>query len=316
VDDSIIKGKVFIRNGDGDTSTVFRGNTQVSSVGSVTVINGVGEDGDSLFSTSVAGSVVFKNGLPRASDNLAGYLEIYNNSGSAGRSIIGGNLSVSFKDGIINSGVTVISDVEVRGNVVFNYGSSSADIPFDGQNVELPVLVHGNVTISGTGPAIVSTGIYDEGTGLVVDKKLSITTGGQADTVTLRRLLVNGPTVINTGDGVDTITIDDSRFLGPKPSAALPFAVRLLTGPGGDTVNIDTTILPGFATQFVSTVLVSMGSGTDTLNLGASGDATRQVQLFHKAKFDGGPDSDTLVQSNVVSIFDLPIQVTFETVIP
>jgi hypothetical protein len=307
VTDSIIKGKVFISNGDGNTNTIFRGETLPSSIGGLTVLNGFGKDENSLFSTNVASSVVFKNGRPDGG-NQAGYLEIYNNSPSASRSVIGGNLNVSFKAGIINIGVTTIADLEVRGNVTFNCGSSTAEIPFDGYAVAQPVLIHGNLTLNGTGPLIITVGFYEKGTGLVVGKKLAITTGVNADTLQFHRLRVNGRTLINTGGGVDTVTIDDSRFLGPPPTVFAPFAFRLLTGAGGDTVNIDTTAATSFTTQFGSTVQVNLGGGNDTLTLGAAGDATRQVELFHKASFLGGLDNDTLNQLNVVSIFDLPIQ--------
>jgi hypothetical protein len=81
---SIVKGKVFISNGDGNTGTLINRNSQsVSSIGGLTVINGTGDDHNSLIDTSVAGNVVFKNGLPDAGNN-AGYLENYNSSNTRG----------------------------------------------------------------------------------------------------------------------------------------------------------------------------------------------------------------------------------------
>lgn len=315
VGDSIIKGKVFIRNGDGNTNTVFRRNSAgVSSIGSLTVVNGAGEDGDSLFDTSVAGSVVFRNGLPGAG-NQAGYLEIYNSNNTAGRSVIGGNLKVSFKAGLIDIGVTAITDIEVRGNVIFDCGTSTAEIPFDGQNVIQPALIRGNLTVNGTGPLSVTVGFYDEGTGLIVGKNLTITTGAAANTLRLYHLRVNGATRISTGGGIDTVLIDDSLFFGPLPSALIPFAFRLFTGGGADEVYIENDAQPS-TTQFGRTALISMGAGGDTLSLGATATPTQLVELFDRVRFDGGADDDHLNRFNVVSIFNRAIDVAFETILP
>jgi hypothetical protein len=281
-------------------------------IGGLTVINGTGRDDYTVADTNVGGNIVAKNGLPDAL-NDAGSFEIYNFQNTSGRSVIGGSVSVKYKAGDI--GYLYLADADVRGNVRINHGSGATESEFDSYRVAQPLLIRGNLTLLGTGPSVITVGKLNgtaSGKGLIVGKNLTIVTGDQADTIDAYRLRVNGATLIQTGGGADTVTIDDSRFLGR--SFLSPFGFRLLTGAGNDTVNIETAPNTTAPTKIVGPTLVNLGSGDDTLTTGFGGDATRRVQLSLAGFLLGGPDSDTLNRFNLVSVLGFPIWTAFETV--
>src|SRR5262245_61813573 len=282
--DSTIRGAVTVRNGDGDTGfSMWRTTPGPSSIGgNLTITNGTGKDGVEISDTSIGGSVVVHNGQGDASGE-AGYLWIYNTERQS-RSVINGSVSVTYLSGDVD--YDGIWDTEVKGNVTFNHGPGAARTDFDGYTVSAPVIIRGHLTLTGSGPLDLDVGTREEKTGLWVGKNLTITGGSQADLITAHRLTVNGTTRINTGDGDDVITIDDSVFRGPDPRVA-PVAVEILTGAGNDSVAIETDDTFTGVTLFTRRVKVDLGEADDTFTLGFADEAGRQVQVQKRAVWLG-----------------------------
>jgi hypothetical protein len=309
--DSVVKGAVSLANGEGNSSTFIHRNTAGPSfIGGLTILNGTGRDDCTITDTNFGGSIVVKNGLPDSA-NDAGYFEIYNLENTTGRSVIAGGVTIKYEAG--DGASADLLDVEVRGSVTINQGSGTSETNFDGYTLEQPVLIRGNVSVLGTGPSLIAVGKYGTETGLVVGRNLTIITGDQADTIDAYRLRVHGATLIQTGGGTDTVTIDDSRFLGLL-SFPSPFGFRLFTGAGNDTVNIETAQLTTGPTQILSPALVNLGSGNDTLTTGFSGDATRRLQVFRPTFLFGGADTDTFNRLNLARVLGAPASALFETI--
>lgn len=301
--DSIVQKNVTIKNGAGDSETsIFRSNPGISSIGgSVIVRNGSGNDVTEITDTEIAGNVTVKNGLPDAI-KYAGYAAIYNIHNDSSRSLIGGNVFVSYRAGYCdNDGIW---DTEVLGNVQFNYGSGDGQVHFDGYTVVQPVQIHGNLTLIGS-RLQVEIGHQFEETGLNVGKNVTFLAGGREEIIDINRLSVGGITRFATGGGEDIIFINDSTFAG---------LTTILTGANDDYIAIDDTLSTAFGTQFATALEVNLGAGDDRLLCGAGGDDTRWVELVGRASLSGGPGSDTLYRYNLASAFGAPIDVLFETI--
>lgn len=311
--DSTVRGFVTINNGNGDTETdLYRTSPGASAIGkSLTIVNGAGYDATTITDINIVGNVTVLNGLPDAL-NEAGYVEIYNSENTTARSIIGGSVLVVYQ-GAGTVDYDGIWDYDVRGNVTFNHGNGTAATYFDGYSVNLPVLIRGNLTIVDHGQSLIDVGNQYLETGLIVGKNVTVVTSNEADTFNANELRVNGGTLIQTGGGIDTITIDDSRFLGFRYGFS-PFGFQLLTGAGNDVVNIETVAGTDSSTQFRGPVLVNLGGNDDTLTTGFAGDATRRVELFNLALLLGGPGIDTFNRLHLDALFSLPPNVVFETV--
>lgn len=307
LEDSVVKGNVTITNGDGGSDTeIVRESAGLSFIGgSLRITNGSGFDRLDVADYHIGGDVVVKNGLPNG-DPIpeAGYAEFYNDFNTTARSVYGGDVRVSYQGNgeVQDDGLW---DIEVLGDVRFNYGSSEGRLLFDGYHVGQPVLIHGGLTVKGDGPMLFDVASEAQGfqrTGLVVGQNLSITTGNQIDTVTANRLRVDGITTINTAGGKDTIAIDDSHFHG---------LVTILTGGGEDVVNIETTPSTSAATQVVGALKIDLGDNGDALNVGIAGDATGQLQAFAKVVALSGAGNDVLNNVNLLSVFGKPVQTDF-----
>jgi hypothetical protein len=193
---------------------------------------------------------------------------------------------------------------------------SSADttsfVRIDGANVSLPVVINGNLNIKAAGTTEVNFGdIGALGTGLVVGKNLTITTGNEDDDVVLYRLRVNGLTSISTGGGADEVSIDDCIFVGPPPSVN-PSGFVLNTGGGADVVRIEQRAGTNSTTQFHRAAKIDMGAGNDTLLLGLAGDIARRVEFGAKATLIGGADTDDIHLGNFAMILGSPFSKSFE----
>jgi hypothetical protein len=297
--DSTIGGNLLVTNGAGDT--VFNmaitddGNT--SSIGGrLAITNAAGEDNFSLGDTGVGGSVVVRNGRG-SSLGQAGHFLLFN-AFHFDRSVIGGSVKLSYRTGEVIA--NDIGDCEIMGSVVIRNGTGAARTGLGAFKVLEPVLVHGNLRIAGSGPATSEIGDLSW-QGVKVDKNVTITTGAQADTLEFRALEVGLATTIKTLGGADIISIDDSLFHGSLPTIN-PVSFRLLTGSGNDTVSIDTATITTAATVFERVARIDLGRHDDSLTLGFTGDATRQVDHLQKIVFLGNIGNDTLNQWNLVSI--------------
>jgi hypothetical protein len=270
-------GNVTVRNAGGNTDTLIeRSSAGLSTIkGRVSVTNGTGADTFQLIDTNVDGSVTVNNGHGDASNN-AGTVEIFNNFNSQFRSVIGGNLTVTYLDGNV-AGSGCVADTVVLGNVTLNDGTGTFETLMDGRSTQQPVLILGNLTITGTGANTVDVGsntaFFGNHSGLIVGKNFTLTSGGgTAETLAFRNFQVVGDTSLLLGDGGNTVTINDSYFGG---------RFTLVSGTGNDTFSLETTAGTSSATEFMKAVLVDLGTGNDQANIVSNGsnspDAGEQV---------------------------------------
>jgi hypothetical protein len=255
-------GSVQVKNAGGDSYTAInRDGAGVSTIkGSLTVTNGTGEDSFNLNDTNVEGNITINDGHGNAA-GVAGFVNIYNLDNTALRSIIGGNLTVTYLDGNANT-FDGLWDTEVLGNVTLNHGLGVFTTYMDGYATHLPVLIHGNLTITGAGANSLGFGTDNgsgNGSGLIVGKKFTLTSGsGTAETLAFKNVQVGGDTALTLGNGGNTITIDDSIFGG---------RFALVSGVGNDTFNLEATTGTTSATEFKKAALIDLGSGNDLANL-------------------------------------------------
>jgi hypothetical protein len=249
-----IKGSLTINNGNGQSFTqIQRSSAGISSiVGNLSITNGTGKDEFYLVDTNVGGSVTINNG--HGGSGVAGRIDIFNALNTAYRSLIGGNLTVTYLDGDVLSHDGLF-DLEVMGNVTLNHGSGAFGTSIDGYQTTLPVLIHGNLTITGTGANSINIGSLFLNTGLIVGKNFTVTTGSGADSLAVNKLQVYGISKWSLGDGANSVTIDDSLFGG---------TFTLLTGAGNDTFNLEMTAGSSSLTVFDKAVVLSFGNGSDT----------------------------------------------------
>jgi hypothetical protein len=255
-------GSVQVKNAGGDSYTgISRDVTGVSTIkGSLTITNGTGADSFNLNDTNVDGNVTINDGHGNAA-GVAGFVNIYNLDNTAIRSIIGGNLTVTYLDGNANT-FDGLWDTEVLGNVTLNHGPGVFSTYMDGYATHLPVLIHGNLTISGAGANSLGFGTNNgsgNGSGLIVGKKFTLKSGGgAAETLAFKNVEVGGDTSISLGNGGNTVMIDDSIFSGH---------FTLVSGVGNDTFNLEATTGTTSATEFKKAALIDLGSGNDVAYL-------------------------------------------------
>jgi hypothetical protein len=251
-------GSVLIKNAGGDSYIgINRDAAGVSTIkGSLTVTNGTGEDSFNLNDTNVNGNVTINNGHGNAV-GVAGFVNIYNLDNTAIRSIIGGNLTVTYLDGNANT-FDGLWDTEVFGNVTLNHGPGVFKTDMDGYATHLPDVIHGNLTIAGAGANSLGFGtnnVSGNGSGLIVGKMFTLKCGGGlAETLAFKNFQVGGDTSITLGNGGNMITIDDSIFGG---------RFTLVSGVGNDTFNLEATTETASATEFKKAARIDLGSGND-----------------------------------------------------
>jgi hypothetical protein len=264
-------GNVMVKNAGGDSFTqINRDAPGVSTIkGSLTVTNGTGVDDFFLIDTNVDGNVTVNNGHGTAP--FAGNFDVETIYSSPLRLVIGGNLTVSYLDGN-STNDNGIFDTEVLGNVTLNYGTGTSATDMYAQNIstELPVLIHGNLTITGTGSNTARLDGDSNDTGVVVEKGFTFNSGGAtAETLVLKNLQVGGNTSLKLGNGGNTVTINDSYFGG---------RFTLVSGSGNDTFNVETQAGTSSATEFKKAVLVDLGTGSDVANIASNGGAPDAAQ--------------------------------------
>jgi hypothetical protein len=268
-----VGGNVTIKSTGGDTSTSIQRNAAGASTikGNLAVTNGAGTDSFFLDDTNVDKNVTINNGHGNGSS--AGETLIFNNFNSAYRSVIGGNVTVTYLDGNTSANDTVL-DTEVLGNATFNHGSGAFRTYFDGNVAHVPVIIHGNLSVLGTGANSVFVGFGYDHTGMLVGKKFTLTSGGgSAVSAIFFNLHVGGNMSLTLGNGGNTVTIDDSEFDG---------TFTMVSGAGADTLNLETMNGTNSSTEFKKAVKIDMGAGSDQINLfyGSSPPDAGQVLVF------------------------------------
>ena len=180
--------------------------------GNLSITNGAGADYTHIEDTNVGGNVTVSDG--HGDGTTAGTTQMNNVFNTGYRSLIKGNLTVSYLDGTVN--YDGLWDYEVMGNVAFNHGSGTATTNFDGDNTDLPVLVLGNLTMKGSGGNTVTVGTEFMDTGLIVGGNFTITAPATspASSLTFTNLQVDGAASIGLGNGANSVIIDSSVFVG------------------------------------------------------------------------------------------------------
>ncbi len=273
-----VLGALAIANGDGDTQTMLSRASAGSSTirGNVSIVNGTGADETVLRDMNVGGNVTVANGHGGGSTNF------FNMFNTATRSLIRGNVVVSYADGTVNS--DGLWDVEVFGNVALKHGAGAATTHFDSRGTSLPPLIHGSLTITGTGTATIDVGAVGTGGGLIVERNLTISSGAGNDVFTFRNLHMGGATKLAQGGGNDTVNIDDSTFTG---------AFALATGKGNDGLNLERLAGTAAPTIFAAPVSVNLGTGADNFSRTGLADANLLLIVYRTfvVKYSGGYSS-------------------------
>ena len=290
-----ILGAVVVRGGDGDNSFDLDP-IESLTMGTVSVVNGSGFDFVDFGDTVVnARSIVINNG------NGGSFLFI------DGDVTIQGDLIVNAGNGndLVNPGDTGGDFLRVSGSVVFNLGNGNNESSFEQLSTEIgggltitggsgedfiefdgdEVSVRRSVTlVTGSGDDAIE---MDSAVGTTIRGGLVINTAQGLDSITLFAVDVAGATTVNTGEGNDEVFVDNSRFRGK---------VTLLTLGGNDQVSIEAgNADDGIGTLFEQAVVVNLGAGSDTLNVGFDDDDF--VTTLKKVVVDGGAGADTLNDS-------------------
>jgi hypothetical protein len=283
-----VGGNVTVRNGSANSLTAINRVLAADSNigGDLAVIDGMGGGSLYLEDTNVGGNVTFSNG-PGGTFSPTTAIGVNKNLGR--RSVIRESVTVTDVGG---NGNDYLDDAEVWGNVTFNDGSVGFGTIFDALDTSAPVLVRGNLTITGTGNNEVDVGSpaaigFGRGLGLMVGHNFTVATGDGDDVLHLNRLQVGGATRLALGDGNNTVTIDDSVFAGP---------FSLTAGTGADKVSVETATGTSVPTEFGGPVTMSLGSGDDSLALGGAFDAGQMVIVEDSFRVHRGAGNDTLTE--------------------
>jgi hypothetical protein len=124
-----------------------------------------------------------------------------------------------------------------------------------------------------------------------VGRDLMMEPGYGGENIALRSVNVRRNTKIVTGNGSDTLTIDDSIFHG---------ATQIYTGRGrgADVVQIEAHgARVGLPTSFDGPVRIFLGASDDTLQVGLAGQTGNRAVFANTVLFDGGSGRDTLLNS-------------------
>src|SRR5262249_47657471 len=134
--------------------------------------------------------------------------QILNNVNTSARSVIKGNVSVTYQDGDVDEGIW---DTEVKGSFALKHARGAVTTKFDGSSTSLPVLVRRSLSLPGSGDSTVTDGTQGTHTGLVVGGKFTVATppgtppGSPAGNLSFFNLQVGGDTNITLGNGNDTV---------------------------------------------------------------------------------------------------------------
>jgi hypothetical protein len=234
--------------------------------GSVVVTSTQGVANNTILDTNIGGNVTITNGKARTSDNAAGStnIAVANNTTLA---TIGGSMTVSNVSGD-NAVGDAIADVHVKGNVILALGSGVFTGSVTKQAVSSAPTIDGMLRITASANGSASMHLGSPGVGLVVKQSLTLRSGNRAAVVTLDDVSVTTSTSIFTGQGNDTLTID-----GATGDAGSTFTggFNLGTGPGTDTLSINSGSAAAATTTFKGAFSASLGAGNDTLNLATAG---------------------------------------------
>ena len=312
---SVSFGGVNIRNGTGDSTTEFLGNTHTIT-GNLLIRNGDGNDVlncPGATSVTVTGAVTIQNG---AGDTTIAW-------DAATTTTIGGLMTLSSTTGVdaitFGSVTANLHSVKIlTGNGESNIALDSSALTMTGSltvvggrdddRLQTPSTANLNVTGSvsitlGNSSNIAQSVIFFGTT--TIGGKLTIRGGDQRDRVDLFSTDVGGTVLLDLRNGDDQVQIHDSTFAA---------AVTITVGAGIDDISVESTNnVTG--TTFNGPVTVLGGSGDDLLAVGLN---INNFATFNAApvKFDGGSGLDTL-DLTVFNVFppNQPIELRWEAII-
>ncbi|WP_254511737.1 hypothetical protein [Anatilimnocola floriformis] len=287
-----VPGAVVISNGDGANTTYLRATTELK-LGPISVTGGANNDDFRI--TGGSEGTVTTGPLSVIAGDGGNYTALGGNVVvNGGIALVGGNKTDSF-DALGESKLTV------NGSFIAAMGEDINQVSFNESNV----VVTGLVSMTGGAGVdrfIGGTGKFDAfavslylgagnnpisffGTTNTIHSTLSVTTLGGFDGFNAKNLDVQGPAVLNMGDEIDLVILNNVRFRG---------AVSMLLGDGSDGVYIERFSDDGIGSRFDSSVSIDMGAGLDTVELGL--DANDFV-TFAYLLANGGSGDDSLFNS-------------------
>ncbi|MEA2710287.1 MAG: hypothetical protein QOF78_2888 [Phycisphaerales bacterium] len=224
--------------------------------------------------------VVDQTGLAAGEVRILGTGGTTVNDQSAAVVLTGITRGVGIRTGAGDDTVTV-RDINLPGTLWINADGGANTVALD--NVDVAQSLH----ITNESNVGVTVTIDDT----TVGKHFRMETLGGGLNATIRALEVQAKTDIGSGNGDDTVLIDDSTFHG---------RAYLYTGKGDDVIEIDANGSPsGAPTTFDALVSVSMKQGDDSLQLGVAGESGNSVVFSGKAKLRGGKGTDTLLAGDL-----------------
>ena len=292
-------GNVTVKTAGGDTRVEVNPGFSVFMAikGNLTVTNGTGVDQFILESVNIGGNVTINDGA--GSNGQAGYAQFSSMVGSPAKSVIKGNLSLTFADGTGTKPIA-IEDYYIGGNLKISDGTGTFTTEIGQLHVAQPVVVHGNVTIKGSSSPLTLLVGQNQTMGLDVLKNLTVS-GGTDDTLTLYNLHVEGATKFKTGNGANQVTIDDSIFAG---------TFNLTGGSSSDLLSIESTSGSQSPTVFEKAALIHLGTGGNIVSL-ATGASPHSVIAFEDSFIiHHGPDPSTItkIDANLYGLFGDTVQ--------
>jgi hypothetical protein len=247
--------------------------------GTVAVAAGAGNSFIDVFSSEslvVGGSVTVTHGPGAGSVRVA----------CTGRLEIPGSIAVT-QAGAQGPIVTGAGGPATIGGSVTLVGGSSQSLGMSG-------VVRGGVTMIGAAgaPASMFLGTIGSNPPRVHGpiRLVSRTATGQTADIVLRTVIAEGPVTVAGGAGAESLSIDDSAFVGTFGAAL---------GAGADTFRVEQAGAPGFTTFFGPTVLRG-GDGGDTFLLGGNS-VTGAVGFRGATTADGGAGADSLAAGTFVA---------------
>jgi hypothetical protein len=307
LDNMAVSGSMTVLHAAGDsvfTLDNLKGAGSFSTIaGNLNIVNTLGQAKNQIIDTNVGFNVNILNGFARTADNSAGFNQIFNVNNTSTLSSIGASLFVKNGNGTSSTNPTtglsgdLLADVHVVGNANLRLGAGTGTLvplPFNatvaafsatGVTIDHSLAVVGNATWKGT------IALGAPVTGLTVKGNLMVNSGNLPATIKLDDVTVLMATKIFTGMGADTITIDGSAGdLGSVFGGS--FIVG--TGPGADTMSINSGAAVAATTRFKGRVNVSLGRDDDTLHLAKSGTVNFEAPVPTQLLFDGSTGANTL----------------------
>jgi hypothetical protein len=241
------------------------------------IANGIMVDlGDGASHTfALTGSTSFRCNRTISYDSGAGtdFFQLYAADGR-----ISGRIDANFGDGL-NSTAMNFGNTRVNSRLSVN-GGSGADALFISGN---EAVISGSVSADlGAGDNVIS--IFGTAPRFAFQKKVKIVSASVgSDSFTADFVRLNGGLDVQLGSGGSTVNVDDVLFRAPT---------LIDTGDGSDTLNIERDNVRTHAV-FAAPVSVQLGDGADTANFGA-GTIGNSIDILARLTVDGGAGADSI----------------------